>query len=70
MVFVMGSLSFIVKHPKVRTWLDRNKRFVFHFTPTSSSWLNAVQVFFANSQNGASTEMSSNPSSISWGLSN
>jgi len=29
------------KHPKVRAWLDRHERFVFHFTPTSCSWLNA-----------------------------
>jgi transposase len=35
------------KHPKVRAWLDRHERFVFHFTPTSSSWLNAVEGFFA-----------------------
>jgi len=35
------------KHPKVRTWLDRHQRFVFHFTPTSCSWLNAVEGFFA-----------------------
>jgi transposase len=35
------------KHPKVRTWLDRHERFVFHFTPTSCSWLNAVEGFFA-----------------------
>ena len=35
------------KHPKVRAWLDRHKRFVFHFTPTSSSWLNAAEGFFA-----------------------
>ena len=35
------------KHPKVRAWLDHHKRFVFHFTPTSSSWLNAVEGFFA-----------------------
>jgi transposase len=35
------------RHPKVRAWLDRHKRFVFHFTPTSSSWLNAVEGFFA-----------------------
>ncbi len=34
------------KHPKVRAWLDR-KRFSFHFTPTSCSWLNAVEGFFA-----------------------
>ena len=35
------------KHPKVRAWLDRHPRFVFHFTPTSCSWLNAVETFFA-----------------------
>ena len=35
------------KHPKVRAWLDRHKRFVFNFTPTSSSWINAVEGFFA-----------------------
>ena len=35
------------KHPKVRAWLERHKRFTFHFTPTSYSWLNAVEGFFA-----------------------
>ena len=35
------------KHPKVRAWLDRHPRWVFHFTPTSASWLNAVEGFFA-----------------------
>ena len=35
------------KHPKVRSWLARHPRFVFHFTPTSGSWLNAVETFFA-----------------------
>jgi transposase len=35
------------KHPKVRAWLDRHPRFVFHFVPTSCSWLNAVEGFFA-----------------------
>jgi len=35
------------KHPKVREWLVRHPRFVFHFTPTSASWLNAVEGFFA-----------------------
>ncbi|MCW2319171.1 transposase [Rhodoblastus acidophilus] len=35
------------KHPKVRQWLDRNPRWTFHFTPTSASWLNAVEGFFA-----------------------
>ncbi len=35
------------KHPKVIEWLGRHPRFVFHFTPTSASWLNAVEGFFA-----------------------
>jgi len=35
------------KHPKVRRWLDRHERFTFHFVPTSCSWLNAVEGFFA-----------------------
>src|SRR6266849_1798154 len=35
------------KHPKTRAWLDRHRRFVFHYTPTSGSWLNAVEGFFA-----------------------
>ena len=35
------------KHPKVRQWLNRHERFTFHFTPTSCSWLNAVEGFFA-----------------------
>ena len=35
------------KHPKVVAWLERHPRFVFHFTPTSCSWLNAVETFFA-----------------------
>jgi hypothetical protein len=33
--------------PKVRAWLDRHPRFVFHYTPKSVSWLNAVEGFFA-----------------------
>src|SRR5919108_440409 len=31
------------KHPKVKAWLARHPRFVFHFTPKSCSWLNAVE---------------------------
>ena len=33
-------------HPKVRAWLSNHKRFHFHFTPTSSSWLNLVERWF------------------------
>lgn len=35
------------KHPKVTAWLARHPRWVFHFTPTSASWLNAVEGFFS-----------------------
>ena len=35
------------KHPKVRAWLGRHPRCTFHFTPTSCSWVNAVEGFFA-----------------------
>jgi transposase len=35
------------KHPTVLAWLSRHPRFVFHFTPTACSWLNAVETFFA-----------------------
>jgi len=35
------------KHPKVRAWLEKHPRWVFHFTPTSASRLNAVEGFFA-----------------------
>ena len=34
------------KHPKVKTWLARHRRFTVHFTPTSASWLNMVERFF------------------------
>jgi transposase len=35
------------KHPKVRAWLKRHPRFRLHFTPTSASWINLVERFFA-----------------------
>jgi transposase len=35
------------KKDKVREWLKRHPRWTFHFTPTSCSWLNAVEGFFA-----------------------
>ena len=39
------------KHPKVRQWLAQRPRWTFHFTPTSASWLNAVEGFFAKLTN-------------------
>ena len=35
------------KHPNVMTWLTDHPRWTFHFTPTSASWLNAVEGFFS-----------------------
>ena len=34
------------KHPTVQAWLARNPRITMHFTPTSGSWLNMVEIFF------------------------
>ena len=34
------------RHAKVKVWLARHPRFHFHFTPTYSSWLNQVEIFF------------------------
>ena len=34
-------------HPAVRAWLTRNPRITLHFTPTSGSWLNMVEIFFS-----------------------
>jgi transposase len=35
------------KTPKVQRWLARRPRYHVHFTPTSASWLNQVERFFA-----------------------
>ena len=34
-------------HERVRRWLARHPRFVLHFIPTSSSWLNLIERWFA-----------------------
>jgi transposase len=34
-------------HPKVTAWLAKHPRVHLHFTPTSASWMNLVEVFFA-----------------------
>jgi transposase len=39
------------RHQKARAWLARHPRWAFHFTPTSASWLNAVEGFFAKLTN-------------------
>jgi transposase len=37
--------------PAVKTWLLRRPRFHLHFTPTSSSWMNLVERWFAELTN-------------------
>jgi transposase len=34
------------KHPRVAGWLKRHPRFIAHFIPTSSSWLNLIERWF------------------------
>src|ERR1700751_106287 len=34
------------KQPKVQAWLKRHPRFISHFVPTSSSWLNLLERWF------------------------
>ena len=34
------------KHAEINAWLAKNPRVTLHFTPTSGSWLNLVEVFF------------------------
>jgi transposase len=34
------------KTPKVKRWLAQHPRFILHFTPTGSSWLNLVERWF------------------------
>lgn len=34
------------KHPKVKRWLAARPRYHLHFTPTYSSWLNQVEIWF------------------------
>jgi len=46
------------KHPAVLRWAARPKRYHFHFTPSSSSWLNMVERFFR--------DLTENP--LRWGV--
>ena len=34
------------KHPRTQAWLQQHPRFMVHFVPTSSSWLNLVERWF------------------------
>ena len=39
------------KTPEVKRWLSKHRRFYFHFTPTSASWLNMIECFFSKLTN-------------------
>ena len=39
------------KTPAIHDWLLKHPRFTFHFTPTSSSWMNLVERWFAELTN-------------------
>jgi transposase len=41
------------KSPMIKSWLRRHPRFTMHFTPTSGSWLNQVERWFADLTNKA-----------------
>src|SRR5204863_7762604 len=42
---VMGNYA-THKRPEIKAWLVANPRIQVHFTPTSGSWLNLVEVWF------------------------
>lgn len=46
-VHLIGNNYATHKHSEVKAWLARHPRFHMHFTPTSASWLNLVERFFA-----------------------
>ena len=42
---IVDNLS-VHKNKEVKKWLERKRKFKFHFTPTYSSWLNQVEIWF------------------------
>jgi hypothetical protein len=42
-------------HPKVKAWLARNPRITLHFTPTSASWMNMVEILWDHHPSGHPT---------------
>ena len=53
------------KHAKVKAWLAANPRIRVHFTPTSGSWLNMVEVWFGIIERERSTGAQSARTAIS-----
>lgn len=42
---IVDNLS-VHKNKEVKKWLERKRKFIFHYTPTYSSWLNQVEIWF------------------------
>jgi len=42
---IVDNLS-VHKHKKVKEWIDSKKRITMHYTPTYSSWLNQIEIWF------------------------
>ena len=53
------------KTPEIKRWLLAHPRFVLHFTPTSSSWLNLVERWFAELTNKKLRRSAHTPSASS-----
>jgi hypothetical protein len=53
------------KHPHVRECFVRHPKFVPHFTPTSSSWLNRSSGSSPRSSNGAFATVAPTPDPVS-----
>ena len=47
------------KTAAIKQWLEKRPRFKLHFTPTSASWLNAVEGWFAQLESERCTEVPS-----------
>ena len=54
------------KTPSVKAWFARHPRFRLHFTPTSSSWLNLVERFFALHNRTPDQARNSSQHSVNW----
>ncbi len=42
---IVDNLS-VHKHRKVREWMEKRRRLTLHFTPTTASWLNQIEIWF------------------------
>ena len=70
MSIVMGNYA-THKTPKIKAWLARRPHYHVHFTPTSASWINQVERWFAELtrkqiQRGVHTSNGPSPQTRFW----